>query len=76
MVIVSAFVALMAMVNVFVSLAPLEFNAVMVTGNVSVVVGVPEITPVVEFKLKPPGRAPPTILQVIGVLPPAASVWL
>ena len=44
--------------------------------NVPIAVGVPEITPVVVFKLKPAGRLPLDIDQVIGAVPVAVSVWL
>ena len=37
-------------------------------------VGVPEITPVVAFKLRPPGRVPETTDQPIGVAPVAVRV--
>ena len=39
-------------------------------------VGVPEITPVDLFMLKPVGRVPDLWLQVIVLLPVAASVTL
>src|SRR5689334_7220934 len=40
-------------------------------------VGVPEMAPFVEFKLRPAGRVPVTMLQVSAPLPPVASTgWL
>jgi len=44
--------------------------------NVAAVVGVPLITPLVVFKLRPPGRLPLAIAHVIGAVPVAARVWL
>jgi hypothetical protein len=41
---------------------------------VPVVVGVPEITPVVLFNAKPVGSLPLDIVQVIGVAPVAFNV--
>jgi hypothetical protein len=40
------------------------------------VVGVPEIVPLLAFKLKPVGRLPLEIVHVIGVDPVATSLWL
>ena len=39
-------------------------------------VGVPEIRPVLSFKVKPVGREPLVTLHVIGAVPVAVSVWL
>jgi hypothetical protein len=55
---------------------PAELVALAVRLNVPVAVGVPEITPVVVFKLKPVGSLPPEIDQVIGFVPVALSVSL
>ena len=66
---------MMVMLRVLV-LLPAEFVAPIVKLDVPSVVGVPEITPVLEFKLKPAGREPLAVLQMIGVVPLAASVWL
>jgi len=55
---------------------PAEFVALTVKENVPIAVGVPEITPVPSFRLKPAGRVPVAIDHVIGVVPVAASVWL
>ena len=55
---------------------PAEFVALTVKLNVPAVVGVPEINPVVSFKLRPAGSVRLEIDQVIGVVPVAASVWL
>jgi len=59
--------SLMPVVFVFVALA--------VKLNVPCAVGVPEITPVVAFKVRPPGRFPLVIDHVIGD-PVALNVWL
>jgi hypothetical protein len=53
---------------------PAAFVALTVKLNVPAAVGVPEITPVVGFKLKPAGRLRADIDQVIGAVPVAASV--
>jgi hypothetical protein len=53
---------------------PAAFAALTVKLNVPEAVGVPEITPVVVFKLKPAGRLRAEIDQVIGVVPDAVSV--
>ena len=37
-----------------------------------VAVGVPEITPVLVFRVKPAGRLPAEMLQVYGDMPPVA----
>ena len=45
--------------------------------DVPVEVGVPEITPVDEFKASPAGKLPDVLDQEYGVLPPLAdTVWL
>ena len=66
---------LMTMLSVLV-VFPATFSALTVKLNVPIAVGVPDITPVVPFKLKPVGRPPPFIDQDIGVVPVAVSVWL
>jgi len=48
---------------------PAMFAALTVKLNVLATVGVPEINPVDEFKLKPVGRLPLAIVQVIGSEP-------
>jgi hypothetical protein len=53
---------------------PAEFVALTEKLNEPAVVGVPDITPVVSFKLKPAGSVRLDIDQVIGVVPDAASV--
>jgi len=53
---------------------PAVFEALTVKLNVFATVGVPEINPVVEFKLKPVGRLPLAIDQVIGAVPLALRV--
>ena len=65
---------LMSMLSCFVPL-PAEFVAVTAKLNVPTVVGMPEIVPVL-LKLKPTGRLPDEIFQIIGVVPVALSVWL
>ena len=52
---------------------PAEFDTFTVKLNVPAADGVPEIAPVEEFKLKPPGKLPLVICQVKGVVPVAAS---
>ena len=44
--------------------------------NVPVVVGVPEIIPVFGAMLRPPGRAPAEMLQVLVPFPPVVSTIL
>ena len=53
---------------------PAEFVALTAKLNVPLAVGVPEIAPVVSFKLKPAGSAPLATAQVIGVVPVAVSL--
>jgi len=65
----------MIMLNSFVTF-PAEFVALIVKLNVPAVVEVPVIAPVVSFKLKPVGSAPPATAHVIGVVPVARSIWL
>jgi len=55
---------------------PAELVALTVKLNVPITAGVPVIAPVVAFKLKPVGRLPLAIAQVIGVVPVARSTWL
>ena len=55
---------------------PAELVALTEKLNVPIAVGVPVIAPLDAFKLKPAGRIPLVIDQVIGVVPVAASVWL
>jgi hypothetical protein len=52
------------------------FVALTVKLNAPIAVGVPEITPLAVFKLKPVGNVPLLIDQVIGVVPVALTVWL
>ena len=63
------------MLRAFVAL-PAAFVATTVKLNTPVVVGMPEIAPVFQFRLKPFGILPPEINQDIGVVPLAASVSL
>jgi len=65
--------AVITMVNDFV-LFPTVFSALTEKVNVPAAVDVPEITPVVSFKLKPAGSVRLVIDQVIGVDPVAVSV--
>ena len=55
---------------------PVVFVALTVKLDVPIVVGVPVIAPDVSFKLKPAGRLPLAIDQVIGVVPVAVNLWL
>ena len=55
---------------------PVAFVALTEKLNDPTAVGVPEITPVVAFKLRPVGSVRLNINQFIGVVPVAASVWL
>ena len=55
---------------------PATFVALAENLNVPSVVGVPEINPVLAFRLKPAGRLPLTISQVIGGVPVAVKLWL
>ena len=54
-------------------LFPAAFVALTEKLYVPAVVGVPEINPVVSFKLKPAGSVRADISQVIGVVPVAMS---
>ena len=67
--------AVITMLNAFV-LFPAALVTLTENLNVPAAVGVPEITPVVSFKLRPAGSLPLEIDQVIGVDPVAVSVWL
>ena len=58
----------------FVSL-PALFSALTVNLAVPSAVGVPLISPVSAFRLRPAGR-PPSMLHVIGAVPVAVRVWL
>lgn len=44
-----------------------------VNANVPALVGVPAMTPVDAFSVKPPGKLPDTMLQPYGVVPPVAA---
>jgi hypothetical protein len=57
-------------------LFPAAFVALTVNLDVPIAVGVPDITPVVAFKLKPAGSVPLDIAHAIGVVPVAVSAWL
>ena len=67
--------AVIAMLSACVAL-PLTFVARIVKLEVTAVVGIPKITPVAPFRLKPFGRLPLSIDHVIGAVPVAASVWV
>ena len=62
------------MLKLAVSLPPV-FVALTVKLYVPIAVGVPEITPA-GLSVKPTGKLPAVISQVIGAVPVAASVWL
>jgi len=66
---------LMVIDNGFVTL-PAVLVALTVKLDVAAVVGVPEIMPVVSARFKPVGNVPLSRLQVMGVVPVAANVWL
>ena len=57
-------------------LFPAEFVTLTVKPNVPIAVGVPVIAPLDAFRLKPVGSAPLLIVQFIGVVPVAVSLWL
>ena len=65
----------MTMLRVFVPF-PAEFVALTAKLNVPVVVGVPDISPMVSFKLRPAGSVRLEIDHVRGVEPVAARVCL
>ena len=52
---------------------PVESTTWAVKLNVPEVVGVPEIAPVEEFSVKPPGSTPLTMEKVYGASPPLAT---
>ena len=64
-------IVVIAILKAFVEL-PALFVALTENLDVPSVVGVPEINPVFAFRLKPAGKLPLTIDQVIGVVPVAA----
>ena len=66
--------ALITMVKGWVALGSTPLAAVMVPLKVPAVVGVPEITPLLELIASPPGR--PEAEKVIGAVPVAVTVWL
>ena len=59
----------------FVSL-PALLVALTVNLAVPSAVGVPLISPVSLFRLRPAGRLPPSKLHVMGVVPVAVRIWL
>lgn len=59
----------------FVSL-PALFSALTVKLAVPAAVGVPLISPVVSFSVRPSGRAPPLMLHVMGSVPSAVRASL
>ena len=66
---------LIIMLNAIVASGETPFAALTVKLNVPAVVGVPEITPPLE-RLKPPGRVPLSMSQVIVASPVAVSCSL
>src|SRR5437588_11465737 len=69
-------------VNCFCAVKAVALESVAVTVNVKLggvvvaEVGVPVISPVVAFKLKPAGSEPVEMLQVNGAVPPEAErIW-
>ena len=65
-----------ATVSAFVASGETPLLALTVKVNEPAAVGVPEIIPVEEFRLKPPGNAPLAMLHVIGASLVASSVLL
>ena len=55
---------------------PALFSALTVNVDVPAVVGIPLITPVLAFSVRPPGKLPALTLHVIEAVPVAARVWL
>ena len=64
---------MIAILKAFVAL-PAVFVALTEKLDVPSAVGVPEINPVLSFRLKPTGKLPLAIAQVIGVVPVAAKL--
>ncbi len=64
--------ALITMVKGWVALGRVPLAAVMVPLKVLAVVGVPEITPLLELMVRPVGR--PEAVNVIGAVPVAVTV--
>ena len=60
--------------NSFISL-PTRFSALTVNLAVPSAVGVPLISPVSLFRLRPAGRPPFSMLHMMGVVPLAVRVW-
>ena len=71
----SAVLLLMTMLNALVAF-PALLVALTEKLDVPAVTGVPDIIPVFTLRLKPVGRLPLAIAQVIGAVPVAARVWL
>ena len=67
--------AAMVMESDFAADVPAVFLAVTVKVKLPAVVGVPEMTPVLVFRLSPPGRLPDAFAQVMVPPPVAARVW-
>ena len=57
-------------------LLPALLRARTVNWAVPSAVGVPLISPVSLFRLRPAGRLPPSMLHVMGVVPVAVRIWL
>ena len=55
---------------------PVVFVALTVRLDVPIAVEIPVMAPEVSFRLKPTGRLPLAIAQVIGVVPVAVNLWL
>lgn len=60
--------------NVFVAKAPAMSVTFSVKVNVPTFVGLPEITPVLVFRVRPGGRAPAVLLYVNGVEPALMAI--
>ena len=72
----AAVAALMLMVMFWVALGGVPLAAWMVKVNVPADVGVPFNIPLAAFSVRPAGSVPVATLQVMGVVPAAAKVWL
>jgi hypothetical protein len=68
--------AVIAMLKSFVASGETPLAAVTVNAAVSTVVGVPAISPVAAFNVRPAGSVPVVTDQVMGLLPVAVNVWL
>ena len=68
--------AAMTMVLFWVAFGNVPLAACTVKLDELAVVGVPLNTPLVALRVRPAGKVPKATLQVMGVVPLAAKVWL